>query len=642
MKSFIVGVFALFLAVNPAKNEAQEVKWGQYSPLELELETVPFQPEAKVVSLYEEGNSGLIWEKETYRVFGIYTTYYFRYKVLDDNVGNFGDFVIPFFQAGDFNIESIRELEAQVSYLEDGERKVYQLSDDNIKLVEMGDGYWQYRIVFPHVVKGSILEYRYLKTDRVYYSLEGWIFQGEQPKLRTKYTFEVPDFLQYQLIVAAGRVKDAMSMTPQKDKFFWELRNVPSFKVEPYISSPMDYLERVEGFLSVDRTQNPTVLYSTWEKLGEQIMARKEYGTYQKPISYKNLGFKEDVFIDSSKEAIARNIYEYISENFEEEPTLYPLPSKGVSELIRTKKGNHMDLNLLLIAALRVREIEAELILINQLSPLSRSYLIPSPNLDQFTSSLVRVKIGEGEWYLDPTDSKLPFGLLPLDKYVEKGFLISSGQSNIIALSHQFQSGTELDVTLGLDSIGQLQFHEHLKMTDLTVLAVMESLKAQVNEELKADGKPEPYNITFEDHFRKDRYFVSNFNLSIREEENGMVVLDPFTFSGFSENPFTDDSRLFDIEFGFPMKEKMKFSFQIPEGYQLDELPQPTTMELEKDGIYFSYLVSQENQIIIIETVLDIRRSSHPAKRYNELKRFFEIVSQALSYPIILMKNVSP
>ena len=188
--------------------------------MELEMEKVPFQPEANVVSLYEEGNSGLVWEKNTYQVFGMYTTYHFRFKVLDDNVGNFGDFVIPFYQAGDFKIESIQDLEAQVSYLEEGERKIYKLTEENIRLVDLGEGNREYRIVFPRVVKGSILEYSYIKADRVYYSLEGWIFQGEYPKLRTKCTFEVPDFLQYQLVIAAGRVKDAMSMTPKKDKFF--------------------------------------------------------------------------------------------------------------------------------------------------------------------------------------------------------------------------------------------------------------------------------------------------------------------------------------------------------------------------------------------------------------------------------------
>jgi len=638
LRSCLIGLFLLFWT---AEVTGQAVEWGKFSSEELELSKVAFQPEAKVVSLYEEGNSGVIWDRETYRVMGMYTTHHFRLKVLDDNVGNFGDFVIPFFQAGEFNIESIKELEAQVSYLDNGERKTYQLTEDNIKLVDLGGGYREYRIVFPRVLKGSILEYRYIKIDRVYYSLEGWVFQGEYPKLRTKFTFEVPDFLQYQLVIAAGRVKDAMSMTPKKDKFFWELRNVPSFKVEPYIASPTDYLERVEGFLSVDRTQNPTVLYSTWEKLGDQIIDRKEFGSYQKATTYKNFGFKEDVFIDSSKEDIARNIYDYVSENFEEEPTLYPLPSKNVSELLKTKKGNHLDLSLLLISSLKAHDMEAELILINKFSPFSRSYLIPSPNLDQFSSSLVRLQIGDNQWYLDPTNPTLPFGLLPLDKLVQKGFLITPGQSNLISLSHQFQSGTELDVTLGLDSVGQLEFRQHLRVTDLTVLAVIESLKTPENQDAEAEGLA-PYKVSFEDHFRKDRYFIADFHLPIRQEENGVVLLQPFSFSSFSKNPFVDEVRLYDIEFGFPMKEKMKFSFEIPEGYLLDEVPPSASMELEKDGLFFKYQVSQEGDKVEIQVELVILRDSHPAKRYGELKRFFEMVSKSLSYPIVLVTTQLP
>jgi hypothetical protein len=408
--------------------------------------------------------------------------------------------------------------------------------------------------------------------------------------------------------------------------------------VEPYISSPTDYLERVEGFLSVDRTQNPTVLYSTWEKLGDQIIERREFGTYQKPTTYKNFGLKDDAFIDSSKEHIARNIYEYISEHFEEEPTLYALPSKTASELIKTKKGNHLDLSLLLISALKAHEIKADLILINKLSPFSRSYLIPSPNLDQFSSSLVRVTIGDSEWYLDPTSPTLPFGLVPLEKLVEKGFLITPGQSNLIPLSFQFQSGTDLEVTLDLDSLGQLEFRQHLKVTDLTVLAVIESLKAPEDNDAEAEG-PTPYKVSFEDHFRKDRYFVADYHLPILQEENGMVLLSPFSFSTFSKNPFTEDTRFYDIEFGFPMNEKMKFSFEIPDGYLLDELPPSASLELEKDGLYFSYQVAEESEKVIIVSELSIQKDAHPAKRYGELKRFFELVSKSLSYPIVLLRQ---
>lgn len=482
---------------------SQDGEWGVFSDEELALETVPFEPEAKVVSLYEAGRTGLIWNEETYQIMGMYTEFHYRYKVLDDNVGGFGTIVIPYYHAGDWNIERILELEAQVSFLENGERKTYPLKEEDIKLIDFGDGFGEYRIIFPKVFKGSILEYRYIKADRMYYTLEGWVFQGDYPKLRSKFTFEIPDFLQYQLIVPPGRVMASMSHSAKKDRFSWNLRDLRSFPIEPYISSPMDYLERVEGFLAVDATRSPATLYSTWQKLGDQIMALKEFGSYRKSVSYKNLGLKEDLFLAESKEAIAKRIYRYISENFTLEPSLYAYPSKSLSELLRSKKGNHLDIHLLLIAALRSYDIYAEPVLVNELHPLKRSFLIPSPNIDQFSSSLVRMKVDDKITLLDATDSTLPFGLLPLRKLVREGFLLKETSSELIDLVYDFDSKTELEISLELDSIGNLAYRESLKLTDLQVLALRDALAVDRDDE--TPGDLDPYNVSFEDNFKHER-----------------------------------------------------------------------------------------------------------------------------------------
>ena len=96
-----------------------QVVFGQYSSEELALEKVSFEPEARQVTLYEEANV-------YFKVNGIYADHHYRIKVLDDNLEDFGDIRILFYK-GSSVIEDITKLKAQVSYLESGERKVYEL-----------------------------------------------------------------------------------------------------------------------------------------------------------------------------------------------------------------------------------------------------------------------------------------------------------------------------------------------------------------------------------------------------------------------------------------------------------------------------------------------------------------------------------
>lgn len=195
----------LLILFFPLRSQAQVV-FGEYSDEELALESVPFEPEAKQVTLYEKANS-------YFKVNGIYTDYIYRIKVLDDNSGGFGDFRILFYK-GDYLTEDITRLKAQVSYPDEGGRKAVILSNKiHIKEVDLGDGYFEFRIAFPNVKKGSILEYTYAKMDRSISLLDGWAFQKEIPALVSKYTFKAPDHFQYQMITQGKVMEGAETAT---------------------------------------------------------------------------------------------------------------------------------------------------------------------------------------------------------------------------------------------------------------------------------------------------------------------------------------------------------------------------------------------------------------------------------------------
>jgi hypothetical protein len=436
----------------------------------------------------------------------------------------------------------------------------------------------------------------------------------------------------------SGRVKSSMTQTEEKDRFSWTLSDVKSFRLEPYISSPMDYLERVEGFLAVDATRSPSTMYSTWQALGDQIMELKDYHSYSKDVSYKKLGLKEDIFAGETETELAKNVYRYISSTFTLEPSFYPYPSKSVTDLLRTKKGNHLDIHLLMAAVLRGYGLNAQPVLVNELDPRKRSFLIPSPHIDQFSSSLLGLQLGGKTIYLDATDSKLPFGLVPLEKLVEKGFLLTKSKSSLVDLKFDYDSKMDVDVTLGLDSLGNLEYRNSLILTDLQVLVMLNSLKREEAEEDYSDNQP--YNIKFEDHFRDEGFIKSAFHLPINGSTDELILLDPFTTSGFAKNPFVDESRTYPLEFGFPISERIQFTVNLPTGYLLDEYPKPVVLKTEVRDMAFSYEVKMEEEELQINSELRIDVNGSVSRgRYQEIRNFFQIVSEKLSEPVVVVRK---
>ncbi len=620
--------------------KAQEIKWGEFSQADLELESVSFDPGAKVVTLFEEGKTGLVWRNEDYlQILGIATEFHYRYKILDDNLSNFGNFIIPFYQAGEMQIENILDLQAQVSFVENGVRTLLTLSENDIKLVDLGDGYWEYRLIFPKSTKGSILEYKFIKFDRAYYSLEGWLFQGEYPKLISRYLLEVPDFLQYQLVMQGSRVRSALESSVKRDRFKWEIKDIPAFRFEPYISSPVDYVDFVEGFLSYNSMRPNPVLYSTWENLGDELLTSKEYSSYSKPTTYKKMGLTADIFYDSSKLEIAKKSFEFISTQYKVEPSIFPLPTQMLGETLKKKSGNHMDVNLLYISLLKTYDIDAELILVHQ-KGMGRTDLIPSPNIDQFNGSIVRLRFEDQVHFVDASDPIIPFGLVSLSKTVERGFLIKPKTSQLTAVRIPHQSVTDLEVSFDLDSLGNLDLKHKLEVTDLNVLSILESLNSPESEEENLEQ--EPYSVEVEDNFKYDRNLKSSYRLAIKDEGTGILVLNPFSFSTFATNLFTEEERKFPIEFQFPFTERIKVNMDLPEGFVVDEYPLPTAVRMSNDELEFYFEVVKTKDQFTIQSTIQVKEATVAPKSYAELQRFFRVASSKLSEPIVLLKTSKP
>jgi hypothetical protein len=538
-------VFCLVLLLYAGHIWAQGSEFGVYSEAELSMEKVPFDPEASIVVLFESGISQPLYTETGYSsiVHGIYTKYHYRYKILKDNVQNFGDIRIPFYPAGELKIEQVAIVSAQVSYLEEGERVVKELSKDDIKLVELDNGFSEYRIIFPNVKKGSILEWKYEKLDRAYYSLEGWAFQGEYPKLKSYFSLKSPLFLQYQLVIQGKRVREALIQSKKRDFFEWEIDSISSFRAEPYIINPLDYLDRVEGFLSRDGSQGDQIVYSTWAELGYQIQSIKSFESYFKGNSLRKIGMNEG-FTGSTPLEIAKNAYRFVANEFELGPSVYALPTQTANDLLKSKKGNHLDINLLLLVIFQEYGIKSNLVLINQKGE-NRTNLIPSPFLDQFSASLIRAEIDGKMIWLDATDKTLPFGLISPKKLMPQGFLIDGKSSSLIPINLSHDSGLEINISVGRDSVDQFEYRNQAKISGLSLMSIKESQ----NQEPETAEENDTYDVEVEDHFLSERYVSSSFKRHAANVDEQILIFNPFDQSIFYQNLFLDEERRFTIEF---------------------------------------------------------------------------------------------
>lgn len=637
-KAFIILSF-LLMGIYPVFSQ---VEFGKYSEKELNLDRVDFQPDAKIVTLWEEGNS-------YFMVTGLQTDFHFRYKVLSDGVENFGDFRIPFYR-GKSLVENIVKISAQVSYLENGKRIVKALAKDEIKEINLGHGEFEYLLIFPHVKKGTIIEFTYKKIDHNYGILEGWSFQKEYPALFSKYSFKAPDFFQYQMIQQGKNVAESASIESRRNLYSWLRKDVPSLPEEPFVGNLRNYQERVDGYLysseyvNPDKLQESEMVYASWVQLANRYLEIGDVKSYFNPSTEVESILSLNIPDSISKLEQAKFIYDYVSKEIKLLRSSWLEPIYSLGQLQQVKQGNSFDKNLLFIHLLKQNGIDARLILISE-KFRGRKNLIDVPFINQFQSCIVAADIDQKKYLLDASDSIVPFGLLPVEKLVNRGFVIEQEKGRLEDLVHQHRSGVIQSVDLLFNDSTGFSMKNQFRLIDHEAV-LMGTLLRDLEEDIDILEKDERFNkselelIKMDDNLAASRNITFTLESAIEESTGESVFIYPFQLSEFFNNPFYQDSRLLPVELLYPFFENLTATIPIPKGYELDDYPESTSITIPSKSVKFSYQVKNEQDVLKISSRLDITSDYFPIADYPDLKFIFESISSQLGSPVILKKIV--
>ena len=107
---------------------------------------------------------------------------------------------------------------------------------------------------------------------------------------------------------------------------------------------------------------------------------------------------------------------------------------------------------------------------------------------------------------------------------------------------------------------------------------------------------------------------------------------------GEKENPFKADERKFDVDYGAPRDDYYQLTLTLPEGYKVEETPQPIRIQMPENAMKFEYLIAVKDNIISINTKLNIKKASFISTDYPFLKQFYGQMLAKMGKQIVLTK----
>ena len=647
------------------------LKYGKPSKEELSLTSYAPDTTATAIYLFHQGQSDFVYHDG----FQLTTEHWVRIKILKPQGVSYADVSVPYYSPTDRDEgqERASDIEGCSYNMENGKCIKTSMKRESISFERINNLYKMLKFSLPAVKEGTVIEYHYKLYSDYFSHIDNWMMQEELPMLYNQYKITIPHVFIYNIELrgkdyiqvkqrdssihatereggSVGGVSKDFTVSAQETTF--TSRNLPAIRQdEPYCWCPEDYKVQVSFDLQGTQfTPNEYKPYSQkWEDVDNQLL-KPENTQFGKYLSFTN------PFRPETKQA-------YNSEMSFEEKIIcafqilkkkmawngrYQLYSKELEKVIPKGNGSNADLNFILISILKDFGLEAYPVVLSRRSSGMLPYNFPS--LQKLNTFIVAVyDINKQKYvFLDGSMNVPALNILPLELSVNKARILSPKEKeekkwvNVMALADN-KSFMKIEARL---EGNQVKGHRS------TILYGQEAVEYQANEKHKQDSivsNPESNGSL------KNKLTVTNLKVKKQENDQALIeeefdfvlqtdrtddhlYINPMLFPHLKSNPFIQTERVLPIEFPYPYKFTMLTTLTLPEGYEVEETPQPQVIRTQGDGLQCKYMIQRQGNTISLNYIFYLKEPIFLTEQYKQLQELWTKVIEKNNEILVLKK----
>jgi transglutaminase-like putative cysteine protease len=641
MKNLILTI--AFISVISFLSAQEKFKFGE-CPMELlQMTTYDKDSTASAVVLYEKADVRYDVNSLT-SDFQIVTEYVVRIKILTQEGISFAEAAIPFYKGKNkLSSEEIIGLTG-FTYNPEGDKIVKdKLSKEYIFTEDVTENYKRLKFAMPAVKAGSVIEYKYKMTSPYFYNPEDYVFQRTIPVKYSFFSIRIPEYFKFSketkgyepINVKTESVNESFMLGTNRlsctaEEITVEAKDLPALKEEDFVWNYTDFKSQIN--FEISSVTITGVYYkdfsNTWSKVVERLADRDDFG---KQFNNKGL-FKEDLpaalsgkatEIDSIR-AILNLVRSKIKWN--DRANLYVT---NQSKALKEGTGSSADINALLINAFRNAGFEAYPV---AMSLRSRGRLpLTHPGSDNLNYFIACVYSGQNTYFLDGTLAYTDINVIPVDCMVDKALIIKSGTFDWIDLSTIGNNLDRVNLSLKFDENGVLSGNVMKSHGGENAFAFKKRYNKAENEQKFVEEMETKDDITISDYKMEEKTaktfsYVEQYKFqknNIRLGDN-VISFNPLLLFAMKNNSFKPETRKLPVEFPYLQEEKINIMVEIPEGYDIDEIPASQKFIYgENETISFSYIVQKMEGRIMIACTTSLKTCIVPAVDYEGLRDFW-------------------
>ncbi len=585
--------------------------------------------------------------------------YHAKIKILDIKGFNHGTIQIPYYH-NDTSTEKITKIKA----ITHNGANQYRVLPSEMFTVDLTERWKATKFTFPKIQKGSVLEYTYSITSPYFGNFDGWAFQSEIPKMYSEFNARIPGNFIYNRSLTGYLKLDTNDATIEKNCFFlrgagdadceilkYAMKDIPAFKMdEEYALSEKNYIAQIEFEMSemigVDGTSDKYT--KSWKDVDREFRSDKDIGRQLTKKSFFEKNVPTSLLVEGDAMGRAKNIYQFVQNHFtwNEEYGVYN--DNRVKQAFEQKKGTTAEINMSLINLLNAAGIPTHLMLL-----ATRKRGLPKkvhPVMNDFNYTVAKTTIDGQDYLLDASDKYHPFGYLPFRALNHYGRVMDFKNESYwydikpnTKNKYQVRANVKFDLEsqnatgiLDVFTTGYKAIQKRKQINYYSEEAYLDKIEGQFEGEFAITS----YELNKERS--NEEKVAERFAFEIEEVVQGdLLYFNPFLIRFFDENPFKVKERTYPIDFGYPATYRYQVGIQIPEGFEVKELPEKKAIALDESRrVTYRFFSDQKQNSVLLSFDLSLNSSHFKAENYEMIKDLFkQIVNDQKNALVVLQRK---
>ena len=550
--------------------------------------------------------------------------------------------------------ETIRNIKAITYNISDGKMRSTPLAENDILIERYNKNYTHYKFALPDVQEGSVIAYSYEIRSPFLYEFKSWSFQGDIPKIHSEYNTSIPGNYQYYIKLNGELKPDSINENVEERcveggggtyadcfKAQYIMKNVPSFVEEEFISSPKNYLSRLDYQLRSVQGFNGSL--QLFQRIDKKLEESKSFGGQMKKSKIvKPLISKKEL---ASKKQLDRLnfIYDFVRNNYTWNKDYGIYEDNVIKDLIEAKSGNVCQINLLLYNLLQANNIESHPIILST----RQNGLIDKkrPRDSDFNYLIVQAEVEGKNYLLDATDKNLILGQIPFRCLNQHGFLLDfKNGSKWISLAAAKPSLREYSLELRLDKAGH-QGNATISLNGHHAISAKKKYFTR-NEEYTRQYLSKTPNLEITDRkvpddFGNQATFIEKINIQLAIDDLGQkFYLNPFLFMSFTKSPFSTEVRTYPVDFGYKDSYHYTIKIDLNDQYKVVEIPKQISLKPPGEVGRVLLNCNTDSKFITLNFKFEFHKAVYNSKDYDALKELIDLIVNLESNSIIVLNKI--